>query len=156
MEFKDMTPRQIIGTSAILNALLVKEGLRSSFLFQPPEYSDGYVSTIKGRKSVQFRAKTLKKYVNGLESRNIKNGIIYSNSKSSFRCPGSEPFGLYVLLTDSTLIHLFTIKCIPVKIMEFVKKANVIFRNHKRMLHNIGIYVKTTLAMKDIGSIKVR
>jgi hypothetical protein len=35
--------------------------------------------------------------------------------------------------------------------MEFVKRANTIFKNHKRMLEDMGINVKTMLIVKDLG-----
>jgi len=160
-EFAGMTPSQIIGTGAILNSLLVKENVRPSFLFQPPEYSDGYASTNRGKKTVQYRAKTLKKYIPDIIPQNTLEGIVYSSnfkSKTStvsnhISCPpAKKPFGIYVVLSDQTMIHLFTMECSlsARKLMEFLKKIHVVFKKHTQMLQRIGIYVKTVVATKEM------
>jgi hypothetical protein len=160
-EFAGMTPSQIIGTGAILNALLVKENVRRSFLFQPPEYSDGYASTSRGKKTVQYRAKTLKKYIPEIIPQNTLEGIVYSSkSKKStvsnhISCSKRKPVGIYAVLSDQTMLHLFTMECSlsARKLMDFLKKIHIVFKKHAQMLERIGIYVKTVIAIKEMAKV---
>jgi len=59
MELSKQPPMQVIGPGSILNCLLVKEGVRSGYLFQ--SYEQFQTPTKQTKKSLRFRGKTIKK-----------------------------------------------------------------------------------------------
>ena len=168
-DFAGMTKKQVVGTSGFLNALLVKEGVRPVFKFQPPEYSDSYGSTKRGKRSIQYRAKTLKRYVPGLIQTDEKDGLLFSKIRNpdisglNYPCVENNRIkkhtrmGIYVFLEDRAILPLFHIDCknnrknVMFKILqEFAKKANIVFKKHRAMLEKLDIFVKETIAIKIV------
>ena len=164
-----MSLPQLMGDGGILCSLLVKENVFKAFVNTFPENIDSYHTTIKGRKILQRRIKTCKKFF-PLKHYIREDGVVFSKKECKTEKTANEMLG-YPCINDNSRGHavgplyIYAFTCNNTSMLSAVlltgimckkyknnklremqliaKKAEKVFKKHASFLESVGIYVKS-------------